>query len=48
VIVPQRLARRYRNIFTGEELAGEGANALDVAAVLEHFPVAILTSGSPS
>ncbi|HSE01216.1 MAG TPA: malto-oligosyltrehalose synthase [Burkholderiales bacterium] len=48
VIVPQRLARRYRNIFTGEELAGEGANTLDVAAVLAHFPVAILTSGSPS
>jgi len=48
VTLPQRLARRYRNIFTGEEHAGEGATTLDVATVLAHFPVAILMSGAHS
>jgi (1->4)-alpha-D-glucan 1-alpha-D-glucosylmutase len=42
VVLPQRLARRYRNVFTGEEHDCEGAATLDVAAVLAHFPVAIL------
>jgi (1->4)-alpha-D-glucan 1-alpha-D-glucosylmutase len=42
VTLPPRLARRYRNIFTGEEHACESATTLDVAAVLAHFPVATL------
>jgi (1->4)-alpha-D-glucan 1-alpha-D-glucosylmutase len=46
VILPQRLARLYQNILTGEEHACAGATTLDAAAVLAHFPVAILTSSA--
>lgn len=39
-------AGRYRNVFTGEDLVAEereGTSGLPLAAVLGHFPVALLT-----
>ena len=41
VLLPQRLARRYRNAYTGERIEAEDG-AIAVAQLLTVFPVALL------
>ncbi len=44
VVLTERLAGRYRNVFTAEHVASGPSHELAVADVLARFPVAILVS----
>ncbi|MDH5534278.1 MAG: malto-oligosyltrehalose synthase [Betaproteobacteria bacterium] len=46
VVLTERLAGRYRNVFTAEHIASGSSHELAVADVLARFPVAILSRAS--
>jgi (1->4)-alpha-D-glucan 1-alpha-D-glucosylmutase len=45
IVMPDSAPAKWTNTFTGEIIAGE--NHIAVGQVLEHFPLALLVSGSP-
>jgi (1->4)-alpha-D-glucan 1-alpha-D-glucosylmutase len=45
IVMPDSAPAKWTNTFTGEIIAGE--NYIAVGQVLEHFPLALLVSGSP-
>jgi (1->4)-alpha-D-glucan 1-alpha-D-glucosylmutase len=49
LVLPEAAGRRWRNLFTGEEVGGagdQGGATLRVGAVFAHFPVALLLAES--